>query len=258
MKSLLDALQEGRLIEFPNNDKEKCLEYLAILIEAIPDIGTGEDIVSEVKDREKQTATALGKGVACPHVRTHKDGELLCAVGWAPQGIEYGAPDGKKVHLVIMYYIPDSRRNVYLKEISGLAKALLETDGIEAISSLQDIHSVRDKLLDWVEIASNQAIPDAKARMIKLEARQAKAEEISPPSKGRLQIIPFTVVMIEQLKGVILSRDPVIMEKIESLPDIYTKFAVGAEFDAGEFQISVLSAENFSRNRILYQCVAVK
>ena len=38
MRSLLDALQAGRLIELTDNHKTKALEYLAALIEAIPDI----------------------------------------------------------------------------------------------------------------------------------------------------------------------------------------------------------------------------
>ena len=42
MKSLLNALQEGRLVELPVHEKEKVLEYLAILIEAIPDIGNNQ------------------------------------------------------------------------------------------------------------------------------------------------------------------------------------------------------------------------
>jgi hypothetical protein len=39
MRSLLDALQEGRLVELPESSKADALEFLAILIEAIPDIG---------------------------------------------------------------------------------------------------------------------------------------------------------------------------------------------------------------------------
>jgi hypothetical protein len=53
MKSLLTALQEGRLIELPDNNKNKALEYLATLIEAIPDIGFGGGITESVLAREK-------------------------------------------------------------------------------------------------------------------------------------------------------------------------------------------------------------
>jgi mannitol/fructose-specific phosphotransferase system IIA component (Ntr-type) len=109
MKSLLDALQEGRLVELSTTDKNEALEFLALLIEAIPDIGGRMDIVKDVKEREAQANTAIGGGVAIPHVRTGSEGELLCAVGWSPQGIDYGAADGLKVHLLIMYYVPDSR-----------------------------------------------------------------------------------------------------------------------------------------------------
>ena len=52
MKSLLSALDEGRLVELPDTDKEKTLEYLALLIEAIPGIAQRNDIVQEVKKRE--------------------------------------------------------------------------------------------------------------------------------------------------------------------------------------------------------------
>ena len=43
MKSLLHALNDGRLIELPDNDKTMALEYLAALLEAIPDIHFGDE-----------------------------------------------------------------------------------------------------------------------------------------------------------------------------------------------------------------------
>ena len=55
MRSLLDALQAGRLIELTDSHKTKALEYLAALIEAIPDIGVEGGITESVLVRE-QTA----------------------------------------------------------------------------------------------------------------------------------------------------------------------------------------------------------
>ena len=45
MDSILDALQEGRLFELPENDKDHALQFLAHIIEAFPQIPTGTDIV---------------------------------------------------------------------------------------------------------------------------------------------------------------------------------------------------------------------
>lgn len=114
MDSLLDALQEGRLIELPENNKEHALQFLAHTLEAIPSIPTGADVVGLVMAREHATGTAIGKGWACPHARASYDDDLLCVVGWSPTGIDYGSPDGVPVSIIAMYLVPDNQRNHYL------------------------------------------------------------------------------------------------------------------------------------------------
>jgi PTS system nitrogen regulatory IIA component len=262
MKSLLNALHEGRLIELPTKDKDKALEYLALLIEAVPDIGSSQDLVNDVKKREAAANTGLGSGVACPHMRTKQEGELLCAVGWSPEGIDYGAADGKKVHLVIMYYIPDSQRNSYLKEVSGLAKAISETDDIQSYFKLVDLPSVRNKLLDWVEIAINKAIPDTKARMIKLEEKQAtEASRLAAEpeaAKAKWTIIPFSLLILDADKSVVLSQNQKIIDSLEPIENVHRAFTGARYFELAGYQISVLASTEYSKNRILYECVAVQ
>lgn len=262
MKSLLTALKEGRLIELPVNDKLKAIEYLALIIEAIPDIGTGYDICKDVLEREKAANSGLGLGIACPHSRSKNGSELLCAIGWSPQGIDYGASDGKKVHLIFMYYIPDSQRNVYLKEISGLAKAVTETNGLESVEGLQDIQSTRERLLDWVEISMEKAMPVSKARMIKLEARKAEAEIVTLPEVGKssrhLTSISFSILIGVDEKTIVLSQDKLFTENTEKAPELARLLADNTEFGWNGYQIWVTSSRQFSMNRVLYDCFAVK
>lgn len=54
MNMLLDALQEGRLIELPDNNKEDALQFLAHIIEAIPSIPPGIDVVGLVEKERLQ------------------------------------------------------------------------------------------------------------------------------------------------------------------------------------------------------------
>src|ERR1017187_2731860 len=172
MRSLLNALQDGRLVELPDTDKWNSLKYLAHLIEAIPEISE-TDLAEQVVAQEQSNNTGIGLGVACPHVRVPGNGELLCAVGWSPSGIEYGSKDGKKVHLVVMYYIPEAQKNTYLKEVSSLVRAVRPEGEIQSIAKAEDIAKVREELLDWVQASIDAGIPETKARMIRLEARQA-------------------------------------------------------------------------------------
>ena len=52
MKNLLHALQEGRFVELPETNKEKALNYLANLIEAMPDLTPGTDVAGAVLARD--------------------------------------------------------------------------------------------------------------------------------------------------------------------------------------------------------------
>lgn len=254
MKSLLNALQEGRLIELPTVDKDKALEYLAVLIEAIPDIGASADLVGEIKAREQTANTAIGMGVACPHARTSKDGELLCAVGWSPEGIEYGAPDGRKVHLLVMYFIPDTQRHVYLKEISGLAKAIKASDGIEDIINAPDLATVRHQLLDWVNLALDAALPDAKARMIQLEA---KATALPEAPRMPFLMVPFSL-LLDDGRQILLAQDAALVKALEREPELGEQVRRSNDFQLAGYRILTRAATTFAGGRQLFECLAVR
>lgn len=259
MKCLLDALQEGRLVELPTDNKQEVLEYLALLLEAVPGIQMDVDIVKEIQAREATGNTGIGKGIACPHVRIKKDADMLCAVGWSPEGIEYGSLDGKKVHIVIMYYIPDSQRVAYLKELSSLAKAVSKASGDVLFENIPDIHSVRNQLLDWVELSISDAVPDSTARMIRIEAKQA-AKESAPPveEKKAITVIPFVFVGFESGEYKILAQDKEFMERFENAKSFAKLVSAPDALEMDDICISVISSSYYASNRVIRECVAVK
>jgi mannitol/fructose-specific phosphotransferase system IIA component (Ntr-type) len=259
MKSLLTALDEGRLVELPDTDKLKALEYLALLIEAIPGIAQRNDIVQEVQKREISGNTGIGKGIACPHARRAGEGDLLCAIGWSPQGIEYGSPDAQKVHLVIMYYIPDSEKNFYLKEISSLAKAVEKTGDISSIIKAQDIHAVRNQLLDWVSLAIDATVPEPKARMIKLQEREAAvAAAEAVEAKKPFLIVPFSVVLSAAQKPVILTHDADFLHLAETQATLPGLLKGSETFPLAGYQIVVRSVTSYAADLALHECFAIK
>src|SRR5664279_1597729 len=177
MRSILTALQDGRLFELPEAGKARALEFLARILDANPDIEVGTDTIEQIQLREEECNTGIGMGVGVPHVRARREeGELFSAIGWSSPGIDYGATDGKPVHLVVMYYIPGAQKNVYLKEVSNLVKAIRKSGGMDPIAQAPDLNAVRNLLLDWVSAGLGDAGPEAVARMIRLEVKQAQTE----------------------------------------------------------------------------------
>jgi mannitol/fructose-specific phosphotransferase system IIA component (Ntr-type) len=262
MKSLLNALKDGRLVELPDTDKERSLRFLAHLIEAVPELGGSLSLDEEVIAREKTCNTGIGLGVACPHVRAPGGGELLCAVGWSPLGIDYGSKDGKKVHLVVMYYIPESDKNTYLKEVSSLAGAVKKEGSIQLIAKAEDIATVREQLLDWVSAALDAGIPETKARMVRLEARQAAATvEAATPgtaAAGPLLVKPLLILEMAADRHIVLSHDAALGAALEKDPNLPAIIRQEGQFDQPPYRLIFQQKTNYDHDRILYEYLAVK
>ncbi len=260
MKSLLNALQEGRLIELPDADRDKSLQYLASLIEAMPDFLTGFDFVGAVATRERAANTAIGSGWACPHGRVSGEGELACAIGWSPVGIGWDAPDGKPVHIVCMHYIPDSEKNTYLKEISTLARVIQRDERMREFGAEKDLGGVRHRMLDLLTAATEAAVPDAKARMIQLEAKQAAAGAQAIPAEllSSVDLIPLTVVVVPGSRPAVLSQDAALTSQIEAGGELASRLASKLPFEAAGHRILIHSVRAFPPDRFLYDCLAIR
>lgn len=185
MRIFLEALQSGRLFEISETSKPAAFEFLGRVLEAIPEIPDGSGVVEAMNAREDSGNTAIAPGVACPHARVEGlTADIYCAVGWSKQGIDYGTEDGVRVHLLAAYWIPDCQRVGFLKEMSGLAKAIQATGGIDSLRGCATLGEVRNKLLDWVTVALTESGPDARARMLRLSAKIPERTGDCPPPVG--------------------------------------------------------------------------
>ncbi len=267
MRSILTALQEGRLFELPDpGGKTRALGFLARILDANPDIEVGTDTIEEINLREQECNTAIGLGVAVPHVRARREeGELFCAIGWSSAGLDYGAADEKPVHLVVMYYIPGAQKNVYLKEISSLVKAIRKTGGIEPIAHAPDLNAVRNLLLDWIGAAVGDSGPEAVARMIKLEVKQAQT--VSTPAgtvaavgleRPSARIEAFAVLVAAPGVTFVLAQDGTLAGELEKETALAERLASGASFTVGNRQLYVTGSTSYSGGRVVYQCVAME
>jgi len=257
MDTLLDALQEGRLIELPDNDKKDALQFLAHILEAIPSVPAGTDVVGLVMARESSVTTAIGKGWACPHARVPFEEDLMCVVGWSPTGIDYGSPDGIPVSVVAMYLVPSNQRNHYLREISILAKALDAYGPAEKWRTTGELNEVRDDILDLISSSKGTIGPDTRARMIQLQARAA-VEVVPAPDLSSLVIEPVTLVATTGMKCVVLAQNPGLVESLDSAPGLIDSLVSNGVYENGGWRVLKRGMTVYQADRVVYDCLAIR
>ena len=257
MDSLLDALQEGRLIELPEDyDKEDSLRFLAHILEAIPSLPAGTDVAGRIIAKETSTKTALGKGWACPDARVPFNEDLICVVGWSPVGIEYGTPDGLPVRIIAMYLVPENQRSNYLREVSLLAKALAIYPGLDKLNAAVELNEVREHLLDLISSTKGTVGPDTRARMIQLQARPSTVEPV-PYDLANLIVEPVTIITCAGIKPVVLAHDRQLVDALDSSAGLADGISQGM-FQHGGWRIVKRREASFQADRVLFDCLAIK
>jgi nitrogen PTS system EIIA component len=257
MDSLLDALQEGRLIELPDSDKEHSLRFLAHILEAIPSLPAGTDIAERIMTKEEATKTALGKGWACPDARVQFNEDLICVVGWSPTGIDYGAPDGMPVRIIAMYLVPENQRSNYLREVSLLAKALAIYPGLEILNTAGELNEVREHLLDLISSTKGTVGPDSRARMIQLQARPSVVE--APVyNLANLIVEPVSIITSTGIKPVVLAQDRQLVDLLDGSAGLVEGIATQGMFQNGGWRIVKRREASFQADRVLFDCLAIK
>ena len=257
MDTILDALQEGRLFELPENDKTHALQFLAHIIEAFPEIPAETDVFGLVMKREQATNTSIGKGWACPHARAPFEEDLMCVVGWSPKGIDYGAPDGKPVSLIVMYMVPANQRNHYLREASMLAKALETYPGLDKLSEAADLDDVRNYLLDLIDTTKGTVGPDARAKMIRLQAKPT-LEEFPFRDLSNMLVEPVTLVAGPGMKNVVLAQNAGLVEWLDSANNLIEKIESDGVYQNGGWRVLRRGSVAYQGDRIAYDCLAIR
>lgn len=118
-------LSPDRVVFIENSSKRDAIVELANVLSEAPQVKNKEELVSEILKREDLMSTAVGRGIAIPHVRLSSVTDLVMAVGICKKNIEdYQAVDNEPVSLLIMIAAAYNQHTYYLKTISYLTAKL--------------------------------------------------------------------------------------------------------------------------------------
>jgi len=144
------VLQEKRiLLDLQGTDAESVLRELAspaLFNTVLLDIN---DLQQRILTREKLLSTGVGKGIAVPHPRDPMPtlrGPAVAVFGRSEAGIEFGAIDGKPVHLFYMLCCQNTELHLHL--MGRLARLLRKDEFIEGCMNSQVPEDITRLLLE--------------------------------------------------------------------------------------------------------------
>jgi PTS system fructose-specific IIA component/PTS system nitrogen regulatory IIA component len=129
------SAEELMLVDLQADTREGAIVALAKAMEDNKFIANADNLVSQALERESILSTAIGDGVAFPHVRGVEGGGLTLAMGISKNGIDW---DGEKVNIVCLSAIPVAVSAFYLRLMSGLTQAFSKEPNRNALLTATD------------------------------------------------------------------------------------------------------------------------
>lgn len=125
-----------RIIDLLNKDsislaleaetKMNAISQLVDLMYASGNISDKELYKQKIIEREEQSTTGIGEGIAIPHAKTDAVKKATLAAAVSQDGIDYQSFDGSPAHLFFMIAAPEGANNTHLDVLSRLSTFLMD------------------------------------------------------------------------------------------------------------------------------------
>ena len=121
------SAEELMVCDLKGTTTESVIHELAEAMVANRFVSNADALVKAAMEREIVFSTAMGDGLAFPHVRGVEGGGLTLALGVSKKGFVYD-DDGTRVHFVFFSAIPVAVSAFYLRLMSGLSEAFAKKE----------------------------------------------------------------------------------------------------------------------------------
>ena len=116
--------EEGNLDKWRQQNKELLLGELVRILERSGKTGNMSKLLTDFINRERKASTAIGSGIAVPHVRTMQARDLIIGFARSRDGYDFDAPDKKLTHLFFIMAAPPYDDSLYLRVFKSLSEVL--------------------------------------------------------------------------------------------------------------------------------------
>jgi len=141
------------------DDKAMALCEIAALAKESPVLRkiSEDEILEALQERETLGSTAFGHGIAIPHCRMKGVRDFVVGLVTVPEGVEFEAEDGKRVHLLVFIIAPKESLNTHIRLLSAVSQAFQDESIVQQMVTASDSKQLRSLFLE----AARQDVSEA-------------------------------------------------------------------------------------------------
>ncbi|MHC5250594.1 PTS sugar transporter subunit IIA [Enterococcus sp. HY326] len=128
--------------ELTSQDKEAAIRELANTFVTEGVVKNESVYLKAVMQREAESTTGIGFGVAIPHGKSLAVTKPSLAFGRSLPGISYDSMDGKPVHLIFLIAVPKASNDEHLRILSKLSRKLMHEDIRQKLLTATDAEEI--------------------------------------------------------------------------------------------------------------------
>lgn len=134
-----NILSPDRIVYITQSTKHDALVELAANLSTAPQVKFAQELETEILKREELMSTAIGRGIAIPHVRLSSVTDLVMSVGICKSPvIDFQTIDDVPVQLLIMIAAAYNQHSYYLQTLSFLSSKLKNAELRDALLKSTD------------------------------------------------------------------------------------------------------------------------
>ncbi|MFS0752541.1 fructose-specific PTS transporter subunit EIIC [Oceanobacillus sp. 1P07AA] len=150
--AVTDLLRKDIMImDLKSTDKQSVIEEMIDKLHKYKVINNVDTFKKAILNREAQSSTGLGDGIAMPHAKTDSVNEPAVLFAKSRQGIDYDSLDGQPAHLFFMIAVPDGNNDTHLQTLASLSKLLMEPTFVEKLNAASTPEEVQQLFLSEAE-----------------------------------------------------------------------------------------------------------
>ena len=107
--------------------------------------------VKEILAREALGTTAIGRGIAIPHIRTDLSNGLIGVLGFSKAGIDFNSLDKKPTHAVFMLASPMAQKDQQIRVLGRIAAVANHDNFLRFLLQCKTAQDVTDLLAEIEE-----------------------------------------------------------------------------------------------------------